>query len=163
MFFVSVQSNSQTDVFDASRNGDVKTLNMLYIKNPSIINTKNDSGYSPLMLAAYRGKVNAVRFLVDKVETVDEDSKYGTPLMAAAVKGYVEIAKILIDNNANVNSKDENGTTALHYAVMFKFYEIASCLLDKNAKSNVKDNRGNTALDYAILLKDRKLINLITK
>lgn len=163
-FFFSFQFlQAQLDVFDASRKGDVTVLKQLYAKNPSVINTKNDSGYSPLMLAAYRGKFEAVQFLVDKVKTVDDDSKYGTPLMAAAVKGYTKIAKLLIDNNANVNSKDENGTTALHYAAMFKFYDIAKYLIECNALSNIKDIRGNTALDYAKLIKDERLINLITQ
>lgn len=163
VFCFSLQIHAQITVFDACRKGNLQALKTMYSQNPSVINSKNDSGYSPLMLATYHGKENVVRFLVDKVKNIDDDSKYGTPLMAAAVKGYTTIAKLLIDYNANVNSKDGTGTTALHYATMFKFYEIASYLLEKNADATLKDGRGNTALDYAKLLKNETLINLITK
>lgn len=146
-----------------SRKGDLEAVTKLYEANPSVINSKNEEDYSPLTLASYYSNKDIVAFLVDKVKTVDGTSKFGTPLMAAVVKGNLPIVELLLKHKANPNIKDVNGTTAGHYAVMFKKYDIVEQLLNAKADFNVKDNNNKSAMDYIRVHNDEKLNQLLNK
>lgn len=151
------------DIFDVARIGTTVQLISTLEENPTLVNSKNGDGYSPLILAAYHSNTNIVKTLLSRGASVDEGSGYGTALMAATVKGEAAIVKLLLDYKANPNLKDKNGITALLYATMFQQDEIVALLLNHNADISIKDNRGNTALDYATLMKNETLINLLKK
>jgi ankyrin repeat protein len=151
------------DLFDIARNGDadeLKAYNELY---PNSLNKENDQGYTPLMLAAYHGNINAATFLVHHGADLNGESKFGTPIMAASIKGNKAIVKLLLDNGADPNKSDARGNTALLYASVFDLNEIAELLLKAGANSKMKDDRGNMALDYAILKQNETLIKLLNQ
>ncbi|EAY16707.1 ankyrin repeat protein, putative [Trichomonas vaginalis G3] len=52
-------------------------------------------------------------------------------------------------HGANINVKDENGITALHYAAMNNSKETAEVLISHGANINEKNKEGQTALHYA--------------
>ena len=162
IFFISVSFGfSQNDIFDACRKGNVNDVISIYTKDTNSINKPNDTGYTPLILACYHGNEDVVKFLIDKVQDINGSSDYGSPLMAAVVKGNKNIVEMLLNKNADANIADTNGTTALHYAVMFKNYDIIKLLIEANADINLKDNRDKSAIEYAKLLNDKKIINLL--
>lgn len=154
-------SQGTLDVFDIARKGTVAQVKEVLKTNPKAFNVVNEEGFSPLVLASYRGNNEVAKLLIAAGCDINRNSKMGTALMAAIVKGNSEIAKLLLQNKANVTSADGNGTTALLYAVQFKNYEIASLLIKAGADYTIKDNRGNSALDYAILADDDKLIEIL--
>ncbi len=155
------QVYSQENIFDACRKGKLNEVISIYTEDPNIINQKNSDGYSPLILACYHSNYDVVKFLINKVDDINGTSDYGTPLMAAVVKGNSNIVEILLEEKADTNIADNNGTTAMHYAVMFKKYEIIKLLLRAEADINLKDNRGQSALDYAAIYNDKKINNLL--
>ena len=163
LFLVSATTIAQQKtIYDIARNGTLTELKEATKNNADLINKKNDAGYSALTLACYYGNHEVAKYLIERVKDINAGSDYGTPLMAASVKGDTELVKLLLKKNANVDTPDPNGTTALHYAIIFKFEEIAELLAKANAKSDLKDNRGKTALDYAKLLGNEKIIKLLT-
>ena len=153
---------TQIDVFDVFRKGSVNELKLLFEENPEIINSPNEVGYTPLVLACYSGNKEVVAFLVDKVDNIDGLSNYGTPLMAAVFKGYSEIVRILIENGVDVNMTDAKGTTAAHYAVMFRNYNLIEQLVNANADFELKNNLQKSALDYAEMYNDNKINEILT-
>lgn len=160
--FFFVQVFSQPNVYDVSRSGDIEALKLIYNKSPELLNAINDKGYSPLVLATYHGHTEMVNFLLDHGADVNSESSYGTPLMAAVVKGFYEISERILTFKANVNASDQNGTTALHYAVMYKNYDLTKLLVSYKANPLIKDDRGVSPLDYATMYKDKELLNLLT-
>ncbi|WP_321540413.1 ankyrin repeat domain-containing protein [Flavobacterium piscinae] len=60
LFFVC--SIAQKDVFEISRDGSLAELKELIKKEPNCINELNENGYTPLILACYRGNNELVRF-----------------------------------------------------------------------------------------------------
>ena len=149
------------DVFDIGRKGTVEQAKEKLQENPNCFNVVNDEGYSPLLLACYRGNNAVAKFLIESGSDINGKSKFGTPLMACIVKANNEIAKVLIDKKADLNFADGNGTTALIYATNFKNYEIVSALVKAKANVAFKDSKNSTALDYAILANDDKLIEIL--
>lgn len=152
---------AQSDIFEVSRNGSLAELKVLYNKDNTIINKKNEQGYTPLTLACYNGNLEVAAFLIKKVDNLDGNSNYGTPLMAAVYKGHQKIVEILLNNKANPNVQDSQGGTAMHYAVLFKNYEIIKLLTKTNADFNIKNNVEKSAIDFAISFKDKKLNELL--
>jgi len=63
---------------------------------------------------------------------------------------YLEIAKILIDRGGDVNAKDRDGNTPLHYAVGCFSKDYAKLLIDKNADVYARNNFGLTPLHVAV-------------
>ncbi|MDO5969806.1 ankyrin repeat domain-containing protein [Flavivirga aquimarina] len=153
--------HAQKNIFDVSRNGTVEEVLRLYKENPDIINSVNDSGHSPLILACYHGNEAVVKFLIEKVKDINESNDYGTPLMAAVVKGNISITKLLLDKNVDVNISDIKGTTALHYACMYQNIEMVTLLINANANYNIKNNVGKTAMDFAVATKNKSLITIL--
>lgn len=149
------------DVFDIGRKGTVEQAKEKLKENPNSFNVVNEEGYSPLLLACYRGNNAVAKFLIESGSDINGKSKFGTPLMACIVKANNEIAKLLIQNKADLEFADGNGTTALIYATNFKNYEIVSALVKAKANVAFKDSKNSTALDYAILANDDKLIEIL--
>ena len=159
VFFINAL-NAQDNIFDASRKGDVKQIEEILTEDPNLANSKDEMGYTPLILAAYRNQLETVKILLKYGAKVDEGFGQGTALHGACYKGFFDIAKFLVENNADVNSTDANGTTPIKYSTLSKNVEISTLLFNNGADVNHKDNTGNSALDYAEQLEIKELIEI---
>jgi ankyrin repeat protein len=159
--FIFQGAFSQQDIFDIARKGTVEELKTAMKQNPDIINSVNTEGYSPLILASYKGNVAVAHILIKNVKDINGSSPMGTPLMAAVVKGNKEIVQALLENNADPNLTDAHGTTALIYAVQFKNAAILKSLLDHKADKSKIDDKGKTAFEYAVFSNNEEIINLL--
>lgn len=156
-----LQTYSQADIFKIARNGTVAELKSIIAKNPNAINSVNEQGSTPLILACYHNNEAVAFELIAKGAKINEKIDMGTALMAAVVKGNVSIAEKLLENGANPDLKDGNQSTALIYATLFKNVEIIKLLLKYKADKNVKDSRNFSALDYAKLSNEKEIIQLL--
>lgn len=152
---------SQEDIFDVARKGTVEQVKTLQTQNPDIINTVNEQGFTPLLLACYRGNLDVAKFLIENSKTIDTTSDMGTPLMACVVKGDSVLARLLLQKGANPNLTDSKGTTALIYAVEFQNIETVQLLLKYNADKTHKNNEGKTAFEFAVFSGNEAIINLL--
>ena len=55
----------------------------------------------------------------------------------------------LVDHFKDVNVKDKNGMTPLHYAVMIENEEIIQALVERNANPDIEDQDGETPYEGA--------------
>ena len=58
--------------------------------------------------------------------------------------------KWLISNGANVNHKDKNGYSALHFTGQERNFDSAKILIEHGADVELSDNHGNTPIWTAI-------------
>ncbi len=87
----------------------------------------------------------------ERISKPDEKDHSGkTLLMKAAQSGDVEKIRQLIYSNANLNLKDNDGWTALMYAVRYsESFECLEELLQAGADTSIRNNYGSSALILA--------------
>jgi ankyrin repeat protein len=69
--------------------------------------------------------------------------------MIATSKGYIIISEILIQNHANINHKNLDGNTAVHFAARNGHCDIIDLLCRNGAIINVVCEEGQTPLFVA--------------
>ena len=101
------------DFVRSAAEGDQKALGLFFAAGFDV-NTPNTAGYTGLMAAAERGRVDIVKLLLDhKADPNVAGRDAGTALMLAAENNQPEIVKLLLDRGADPNRQDHNGWTAL--------------------------------------------------
>ncbi len=161
-FFIFVSSISWSqDLFDACRSGNVERLKALHATNPDTLNSVNENGFSPLIIATYKNQIKVVEFLLKNNADVNFDSPEGTALIGACYKGNFEIVELLIQNKANVNVVGGNNISPLIFAVQSKNKKLVKLLVQNGADQTIKDSAGRTAKDYAMLLALKDIAELL--
>ncbi|CAH0245332.1 MULTISPECIES: ankyrin repeat domain-containing protein [unclassified Chryseobacterium] len=148
-------------IFDIARSGTVTEVQELMKQNPDVINQTNENGFSPLILACYRGNVEVAKFLIDHVKDVNYKSDEGTALSGLSVKYNKELVEHLLKKNADPNIADTTGYTPLFWAVKFGNKELVELLLKYNADKTKKDSMGMTPFEYALKTDKKDIINLL--
>ncbi|MFN3639880.1 MAG: ankyrin repeat domain-containing protein [Flavobacterium sp.] len=162
MLFLVSTSIAQEDIYSMVRNRvEVEKVEMFLDKYPDTLNQPTKEGYTALILAAYTGNHELVELFIKRGVEVNHVSKMGTALMASIVNGNIEIAELLLKNKASLDLTDDNGITALMYAVQFKISSLVELLLQYNPDKNKMDNTGKTAFEYAILSGNQEIIKLL--
>jgi ankyrin repeat protein len=79
---------------------------------------RSQGGFTPLLFAARQGNLEIARLLLEAGGNPnDATPQEGNALVLAAASGHEEVALLLLEKGADPNAMDENGATALHYAV----------------------------------------------
>lgn len=158
--FLVAQNNAKS-IFDIARSGTVIEVQELMKQNPDIINQTNDNGFSPLILACYRGNTEVAKFLIDHVKDVNYRSQEGTALAGLAVKYNRDLVERLLKKNADPNIADSTGVTPLFWAVKFGNKELVELLLKYKADKTKKNSMGVTPFEYALKTENKEIINLL--
>lgn len=148
-------------IFDIARSGTVAEVQEQMKQNPDIINQINENGFSPLILACYRGNTEVAKFLIDHVKDVNYKSREGTALAGLAVKYDRELTENLLKKNADPNIGDSTGYTPLFWAVKFGNKELVELLIQYKADKTKKDSAGMTPFEYALQTNNKEIINLL--
>ncbi len=109
---------------------------------------------SPIALASMSGDRDSIALLL--ATGADPNTKMSllgtftsTPLVLAATFGYPTVIQTLLAAGADVNAKDQDGITALHWAVLAHHADLVEILRAGGANVNVTDKYGYTPLHYA--------------
>ncbi|EFP77381.1 uncharacterized protein PGTG_03337 [Puccinia graminis f. sp. tritici CRL 75-36-700-3] len=104
-------------IFDGARTGDLPLLTSA-IEAGLPVELTNVSGNNLLMLAAYHGRAELVRFLLSRGAQPDRLNERGQSALSGAVfKGWTEVVKALVEAGADIRAGKPN---AIDCAYMFK-------------------------------------------
>ncbi|KAJ0404425.1 hypothetical protein ATCC90586_003059 [Pythium insidiosum] len=103
---------------------------------------------SELAKAVERGDVRRAQTLLDK-GAVAVDARDWPMLYRAAWYGSIDVARLLLQRGADIESRNENGMTALNAAARCGHGDIVGLLIDHGADIEAKDKNGLTALCVA--------------
>lgn len=145
----AVQAQLRDYWFDAARRGDVPMIET-FIDSGYALDTRDNKGYTALILAAYHGQAPAVeRLLAAGADACAQDQRGNTALMGAIFKGEVQIARRLMGTDCSPDQRNGAGQTAAMYAGLFKRLELLDALKAKGADLNAEDPLGNSAARLA--------------
>ena len=132
------------DLLGAIRRGDAKTAGDLLATQPDLANARDDHGNSPLLIAAYFGKHDLVRLLLDH-------GARASFFEACALGLVADARRQLAANPALVGAWAHDGWPPLHLAAFFGHLETAQALLDAGAdvRAVSRNAEGNLAINAA--------------
>ena len=78
-----------------------------------------------------------------------QQKELNNKFIAAAKNGDIKNVRELLANGADVDAKDKDGETALHWAACSGKVDIATFLIENGADVDAKSNYGKTALHWA--------------
>lgn len=89
-------------------------------EDPTQVNSSNQEGASPLMMAAVSGQLEVVQLMVEKNADIDKQDgvHWWTALMQATYHGNIDIVKYLLSQGADVSLRAKNGYTAFDLVML---------------------------------------------
>ncbi|MEK6794652.1 MAG: ankyrin repeat domain-containing protein [Spirochaetota bacterium] len=148
---VSKNVSPNSALIEAAAKGDIVAIDAALAQNADI-NTRDNQGKTPLMLAAYNGHEKAVKHLLDKKADKDLLDPKGWSALACGVSQQKwDAVMILLERGVSVNTKDaDKGNTPLMWAAYHGNIKVTKNIVGMKANVNEVDNAGWTALMGAI-------------
>lgn len=177
----SISNNNETPVYIALKNNDIKMTELLiknggeidlipaidpiledYLKMRVAIRSKlyglDFLSRTELMEAVFANDYKKAESLIVGGTDVNEQNEMGlTALMMSSGLGNIYITRLLLKNGASVPLVDEDGLTALSYAMLIDNHLIADELLDKTESINPN------ALFYALFEGKKENLSKLVK
>ena len=119
------------------------------IQNPrQYLNSAVEFGLTPLMIAARRGNIEAIRAFIDLGSDLEVENRNGNTALNIASMSYRqnEGVRVLLQNGADPASQNNEGNSPLHSAAASRNSQIVKTLLDNYADPLVRNNKGQTPL-----------------
>lgn len=142
----------------AARSGNVQLVE-LFANNRARIMARNRAGDTAVMLAAIKGHLPVVKYLVSAGADINHPG--WTPLSYAALEGHTEVVRFLLDSGANANGKVPNGATSLMLAARGGHEAVVRLLLARRADVNAANEDGATAMSWALRAGNTDIADLL--
>jgi len=108
---------AQDDIIEASRSGDLESVQALVSADPALLDTRDADGMTPLHWAIFRERHQVAAFLLEQgadFEAVDAENR--TPLHHAAFGGDPSSVELLLASGADVMALEFRGRSPLFLA-----------------------------------------------
>ncbi|RUS81073.1 hypothetical protein EGW08_011159 [Elysia chlorotica] len=137
-------------IHDAVRDGDLERVKDLLHHFPEMRDFRDESSWTPLHLAASRGDVAILRWLITSdADTQAETSTGYTSMQVAAMNGHVNAMILLQAMGASIHGQTAEGHSALHLAAKNGHLECVKWLVANRASLVQEDKFGRSPLKLA--------------
>jgi ankyrin repeat protein len=138
-----IASGAEVDVFAAAATGRTDDLRRA-LKEPGAARAYAYDGWTPLHLAAFFGRIDAARILLDAgadVHAVSRNSLTNTPLHAATAGKHTDVALLLVAHGARAGVADAGGYTALEIARQNHLGTVVDSIAAQTPRASILDPR----------------------
>lgn len=143
----TADERGQVALYVALRGGAGKTVQALLQHPGTRLDAANAAGETPLMMAALRGNLVAMRALLEKGVPAHRDG--WSPLHYAATGPSVEAVQLLLDKGAAIDARSPNGSTALMMAARYGAEASVDVLLQRGADRRLRNQLDLDAAGFA--------------
>ncbi|XP_071084549.1 serine/threonine-protein phosphatase 6 regulatory ankyrin repeat subunit B-like [Haliotis cracherodii] len=142
-----VDNNGNSLLHIACNGGN--TAIVQYLVSPSNINTRGQNGWTPVMMAAFKGHQSVFELLVsENADLTLVDNNGDILLHNACYGGNTAIVQYLV-SPSNVNTRGQNKWTPLMMAAVKGHQSVFDLLVSKDADLTLVDKNGNSLLHVA--------------
>ncbi|KAF0991762.1 hypothetical protein HZS_1189, partial [Henneguya salminicola] len=119
----------------------------LLISFTAPVESKNDIGMTPLLIAASKGHISIMKTLIEFSSplALDEDDSNNTALHLGAMNGFYRAIPILVNSGVSVDCRNISHMTALDIACNNGHVKVVSALIDAEATINISENCKSTS------------------
>jgi uncharacterized protein len=145
-------ADPELDVFEAAALGYVDRLRERLLDSADAVAAFSPDGFTALHLAAFFGKAEVARLLLENGAGVDVYTRNpfaNQPLHAAAAGRHVEVCRVLLAAGADVNATQHGGYTPLHEAAQHGDVEMSELFLSAEADPAATTDDGKTPAEIA--------------
>lgn len=139
----------QHGLFLALRGGSGKSFRLLMQHPETQVEASNAAGETPLMMAALRADIEAMKTLLARGAQVQREG--WTPLHYAASSPSDHPVRLLLELGAPIDARAPNGNTPLMQAARYGTEGSVALLLEKGADRTLLNSRNLDAAAYARL------------
>ena len=133
----------------AAKVGDVNVIKTI-LSIERDIDSRNSNGATPLMIAAYHGRSDALNVLIEKGSDPTLKDNNGVTLLHYAAEGANDvIIEKLLSVGLDIDSRSSDGATPLMIAAYHGRLNAFSVLIERKSDPTLKDNNGWTLLHYS--------------
>ena len=167
---VNQKDKSGTTAFHNAAARNNLAIVQLLAKQLIDINTVNDKGQTPLMLAVGGNDISVVQYILDNGGDAFAKDKAGNSLASYLVQSYrarnpkafESKLALLSKKGVSLTTTQAEGNTPLHLAVLKNDVNLVKQLLTYKPAINAKNSEGLTALHIAAMkAKDDRLMKLL--
>lgn len=144
--------------------GDTAEIARQLKRDPKLVTTWTEFGWSPLHLAAFSGIPGAVQLLLDRGADLHARARSrfkNTPLQAALLAGQLATARLLLERGADPLVRQARGFTPLHEAAQLGRRDLVDLLLGAGAEINSRSDDGRTPVTEALRGKHAELADYL--
>jgi len=165
LIFALITPAAAQDFLDALRKGDITKVEELLEKNPLLINSVDNTGWTPLHYSVSRNRKEITLFLIQQGADVNLKDNFGrTPMHYALMRNMKEFITLLYENGADITIKDNEGGNAIQSVVKKGDTELVSLFLKNGFDVNKKEEFfGKTLLHMAAINGYREAADLLLK
>jgi ankyrin repeat protein len=145
-------ADPELDVFEAAALGYVDRLRERLLDDAGAAAAVSPDGFTALHLAAFFGKPEVARLLLESGASVDVYTRNpfaNQPLHAAAAGRHIEVCRVLLAAGADVNATQHGGYTPLHEAAQHGDVEMTELFLSAEADPALQTDAGETPAQIA--------------
>ena len=147
-----LSADPDLDIYEAVTLGFADRIEESLVEHPEGVHTFSADGFTALHLAAFFGKAEAARILLDRGASVDaygRNDLANQPLHAAAAGRHHEVCRVLLAAGADVRASEHGGFTPLHQAAQHGDVEMTELFLSAGADPLALTADGRSAEDLA--------------
>jgi ankyrin repeat protein/L-ascorbate metabolism protein UlaG (beta-lactamase superfamily) len=152
------------DIHEAVRKGDLGAVDSVLATDLESLELPTHSGNTPLLLAAWHGHSDIIKFLLSKgADLSARNEREGTALHYAALYGHQEVLDLLVAGGAAIEARDDGGFTPMTWACYAGHTDLVERLISLGADLENRSISGMTHLHAAAYGGQADVIELLVE